>query len=474
MRILLMSPLMKYEDRWGQYHKGAGDTFPIGIGSIAGYLEEYGHEVDVVEPDINKIDHKGLVEIVKINGYKLIGISAFTTNIVHAYKTADSLKSAFPDIKIVIGGAHATLFPELTLKECPSIDYLITNEGEVPLRDLIEVLDGSGSIKRIPNLYYRKGSEICFTNQQVEWLNLDDLPVFPYHKFDYNLYTPAPSLRKKLPTFSYMAQRGCPYQCSFCDTRTHGRRVRYRSVNKVLEDLAFLKSNYNVKGIIFEGSNFTANAGWVSELCEGLIERNLNLSWYCMGRVDFNVELIPLMKRAGLWCMSFGIESANSQTLQRMKKKVTSIQVKSTLEILKKNKIITTGSFILGYPGETKDDVLNTIKFSCDLPLDIAVYFIPVPFPGTKLYNDAIEFGGLKKKIEWKHYSAWLDHNSPIYENPLLDGQHTMLYNTAYRRFYTRPGYLIRQLMNLRSPQDILKVFKGFSSVSGLIRKGFK
>jgi len=471
IKLLLTTPFMSYKDRWGQYYKGAGDTFPQGIGSIAGYLEKYNIPVDVLEPDIEGMGRESFASFIAKGNYDLIGISAFTTNIVFAYETARLIKSIDSGIRVVMGGSHPSIFPERTLEECADIDFIIVKEGEKPLLDLVNALSRNSDVSDVPNLFFRRNGEVIKNHAACDWLDLDELPMFPYHKFDMKKYVPAPSLRKVLPTFNYMAQRGCPYSCAFCDTRTHGKKVRYRSVDKVISDLKELKENCGVKGIIFEGSNFTIDSDWITRFCEQLTKERLNLVWYCMGRVDLDLDLLPLMKKAGLWCMSFGIESGTLQTLERMKKKISSEQVKAALRVVKKLNVRAIGSFILGYPGENEEDVRNTIEYACGLNLDVSVFFIPVPFPGTRLFDDAMESGGLKDNITWEDYVAWLDHSKPIYINPLLGEKHIDLYNYAFRKFYLRPRYIIRQLMNIRSLSDISRLLQGFKSIQDLIKK---
>lgn len=473
MRVLLMSPLMTYQDRWGQYHKGAGDTFPVGIGSIAGYLEHHGWQAEVIEPDILGMDEAALREFLRQGRYDLVGISAFTTNVDFAFRTAALAKAELPQCRVVLGGAHPTLFPGRSLEECPAADFCVTNEGEIPTLRLLEALRDGGDLARVPNLWFRSGDDIVQSGERAPWLDLDELPPFPYHKFDLGRYVPAPSLRRVLPTFNYMAQRGCPFACAFCDTRTHGRKVRYRSVARVIQDLEALRRDYGVRGIVFEGSNFTADHRWVRELCEELIARKMNLSWYCMGRLDLRHDLLPLMRKAGCWGMSFGIESANEATLKRMNKRIHADQARATLLEARRQGIRTIGSFILGYPGEDEAATRATIKYSCEVGLDVAVYFIPVPFPGTLLHEHATADGGLRQGLTWRDYGAWLDHNHPIYINPLLGERHVALYNEAFRSFYARPGYVLRQALSVRSPQDALRLFKGFFSVAGLIAKAF-
>jgi anaerobic magnesium-protoporphyrin IX monomethyl ester cyclase len=471
-KTLLMTPLMRYEDRWGQYVRGAGDTFPQGIGSIAAWLEKHGFSADVIEPDVVGMDAEKLRTFLAAGQYDMVGISTFTTNVPFAYQSSALVKSVLPGAKVALGGAHPTILPRETLEECPSADFVVTHEGERPMLALLETLERGGALAEVPNLYFRRDGQIVCSGKTCDWLDLNQQPMFPYDKFEMARYVPAPSLRRVLPTFNYMAQRGCPWECAFCDTRTHGRQVRYRDPEKVVEDLRTLKSRYGIRGIVFEGSNFSARPEWVEELCDRMIAAKLGLSWYCMGRVDLKPQLLPRMKAAGLWCMSFGIESANAKTLTRMKKRIDTEQVRGTLASLRALGVRSVGSFILGYPGESEADVLRTIDYACRLPLGVAVFFIPVPFPGTRLFDDARQSGGLREDLAWEHYAAWLDHNRPIYTNPLLGSRHKELYNYAFRKFYLRPGYIARQVAGIRSLDDLRRLSQGFRSVKSLIRRG--
>lgn len=146
---MFMTPFMSYKDRWGQYYKGAGDTFPVGIGTIAGYLEAHGHSADAIEPDVMGLDRQAFLNLLKDRAYDLIGIGAFTPNVSFAYETAALVKSASPQTKVLIGGGHPTLFPRQTLEECDHIDYLIANEGEIPsLRLLKRAGEQPGPLRR--------------------------------------------------------------------------------------------------------------------------------------------------------------------------------------------------------------------------------------------------------------------------------------------------------------------------------------
>jgi radical SAM superfamily enzyme YgiQ (UPF0313 family) len=466
---------MPYEGRWGQYSAGAGDTFPMGIGAVAGYLEKHSVNVDVIEPDVEKMDEARFNDFILKGGYDVVGISAYTPTVMYAYDTAVRIKRLKKNTVIVFGGSHPTIFPELTMRECPEIDYLIVREGEIPMLHLLRALSGEASLDQTPHLYYRRNGEIVNTGVTCGWIDLDELPMFPYHKFDAGKYVPSPSVRRVLPTFAYAAQRGCPFHCTFCDTSSHGRKVRYRSVDNVVSDLTVLKEKYKVKGITFEGSNFTVNPKYMKELCERLIEKRLGLVWYCMGRTDMDSSLFPLFKQAGCWGVSFGIESANEKTLKLMKKKVSVEKTTQAIRMAHKAGIRTQGSFILGYPGEDEQDVLNTINYACDLDIDIAIFFSPIPLPNTVLYDQIQASGDLKEGLKWSDYSAWLDHNNPIYINPLLGlEKQTYLYNYAFKRFYLRPKYFLKQLRSIRSLDDFYRLAQGFKSVKGLLMKYFQ
>jgi len=209
-----------------------------------------------------------------------------------------------------------------------------------------------------------------------------------------------------------------------------------------------LKSVYKMKGILFHDSAFTVDVHFTEEFCRRLIRENLNLAWTCYTRVDrVNPGLLALMKQAGCWAVAYGFESGNEESLRLIKKGVTLAQNRKAAKMTRQAGLQVIGSFIICLPGEDEAMVRKTIAFAKELKLDTAVFFLPVPFPGTELYNLCKAEGGLVDNIKWEDYRQWMDQSEPLYINRKIGKEKMVeLYNYAVRSFYTSAGTIMRLL----------------------------
>jgi len=186
-----------------------------------------------------------------------------------------------------------------------------------------------------------------------------------------------------------ITSRGCPYQCQFCDVHElFGRKTRYRTVDNVIEEMRMLSIEYRVKEIIFYDDTITIDRERVMELCERMIKEKLDISWGCYSRVDrIDDEMSKIMKRAGCHMISMGVESGSDEMLTKMQKGITIEQTRNAFKILKKNNIETSASFIVGFPGETRQTLQKTKEFVKEIDPTFALFFRLIPYPGTSLYS---------------------------------------------------------------------------------------
>jgi len=473
MKILLSSAIINVEEMFGQYKKGGGAYLPHGLLAIAAVLIKNGYDVKIADPYVMEMGPDQFSAYLRENKFDLIGLGNFyTSQVKNFFLTADLCKKALPDVKVCIGGAHPTIFPEETMERCPSIDFLIFGEGECPFLELANALSSAkNDMSTIKGLALREGEDIIINPPAEGVKSADDIPILPYHLLPVSKYVPPPSNYKKLPTFGMLVQRGCPYKCIYCDTRIHGNKLRQHSVERTIEEILFLTKTYGMKGIIFHDSIFTINKKWVMAFCKALIDRKIKISWTCFTRADaVDDELCNMMKKAGCWSIAFGIESANQESLNLIKKNITVEKTVRGIKAAQKAGLEVIGSIILCLPGEDETMVKNTIRFVKKMNLNIVVFFMPVPFPGTVLYDVCKAEGGLIDNIGWDDYKQWMDQHNPLYINPKL-GKRKMLelYQYAFRAFYLSPKYIFRTIFRIRSIEELQKYIKGFTSIKSVL-----
>lgn len=474
-KILFLLPLWDRKFQWGKFRRGAGNNnFNYGLASIAAVLKNAGYDVYAFDPNLHSFNEEELKKYLQRGGFHLIGIPCYTPTVIEVYGTAKICKSALPYCKIIVGGVHPSLYPRQTLEDCEFIDFVCVGEGEYVMFDIAELIFlgkiNEKTFEYIKGLAYRDNGKV-FINERRELIkDISELPLPAYNVFELEKYEMQPTGYKRLPAFTMVASRGCPYSCSFCQVQTVlGRKARFRSVNKVIEEIEFLINNYGAKGIMFHDGTFTVNRKWVDDFCRTLIKEKIEISWMCLTRVDtIDEDLLRLMKKSGCYGMSFGIESFNQKSLDLMKKNVTVQQNIDALNIALKLNFYVTATYIICFPGESKKDTLHTIETAKKIGAHIAHFFYPLPYPETDLWHVCKETGGLREDLEWQHYSMTYNEE-PVYVNPLI-GIKTQkeLHAYALKSYYLQPKVIWRNLKTINSFTDIKKYFKAALALSWL------
>ena len=477
MKILFQEPLVERSITYGKFEAGAGNnTFPYGVACIASYLRERGFsDVHYLEPSIEKMDANKYARFLHKYSFDVIGIGSTTLQVGRSFRTFELAKRVRPDIITVLGGVHGTLMPRESLEECAAVDYIILGEGEKPFYELLRCLrdgdkKGIGLIRGIA--FREKGKVVISPPDYDNMLAPEELPFPAYDLFPMRKYIGQTTFSKVFPTYSLIASRGCPFKCGFCNANdVLGRRVRYKEVDRVIDEVLFLKKRYGARGIMFLDSTFTLNGKWVEEFCHKMIERKVGLPWACNSRVDTVSErLLRLMKKAGCWEVVFGVESWNQKSLDLINKGTTVEQNEKALKACMKAGLFTFASYIICLPGENADDAMNTIRMAKKIGTHIAIFYLPIPFPKTPLYEICKKQGLLRKNAPWEDYNSW-DVSNPIYINPLI-GKKKMqrLWRYAILTYYLNPKVI---LMNLREiiflRQDIRKYIYAAKSLLGVV-----
>ncbi|WP_343215376.1 radical SAM protein [Ereboglobus sp. PH5-10] len=347
---------------------------PIGILSLAAWLEKHGHNAtvhDCLGPRAPRTLEANADAILATNP-DMVGFSATTAGFMDAADIAAIIKSRRPEIKTIFGNVHASAIGPKLLKYFPEIDYLCVGEGEGLMLDLVE----GRALAEIPNLAYRDtsapdGIRVNLRRSRIQ--DLDSLPFPAYEKLD------GFPFGYHLPLFSYIKRwgatmitsRGCPYTCSFCDRTVFERLHRYNSAAYIYEHMRHLRDHFGVYHINIYDDLFTAHKKRVYELCELLINKPLGVGFNCAIRTGHDdLEMLKLLKRAGALMVSLGVESADPEMMRRHKAGVTLDAVRETVDRIHIAGLRAKGLFIFGLPGETPDTVRATSDFILSLDLD--------------------------------------------------------------------------------------------------------
>ena len=240
--------------------------------------------------------------------------------------------------------------------------------------------------------------------------------------------------------------------------------------------MKYLKEEHGMRGVYFLDSIMTVNRKFSAKLFQRMIDEKLDLQWSCSTRVNtIDPELLDLMKESGCWNISFGLESGNDETLKIMRKQTTTERARQAIKEVKAAGIQATGFFILCAPGEDYEMTMNTIKFAKELKMDTSIFFLPVPFPGTRLHEQCTEIGGIRDNLDWEDYKEWMDPTNPLWVNPLIGKEKMIeLYNYAVRTFYLSPATLMRAISNVRTPTEFVKYTKGAYSMLEVLTTSIK
>jgi len=398
--------------------------FPLGLAYIAAFLEQKGTyeikvldalcEGDITEPTV--LDHGeflryGLTdddifkEIAKFSP-DIIGVSClFSAMQKDAVDICMIAKKVNPGILTIMGGAHAGAVAKKMLEQEEAIDFIIQGEGEITFSDLVAAIEKDGDFSKIDGVAFREDGVVKLIAKKKYIEDLDILPFPARHLFDMDKYftkSVAHSTSKLFPFTQMITSRGCPFKCSFCALGNHwGSRQRMRSAGNVLDEIEHLVKKYGVCEIHFEDDNLTADKKRALEIFDGIISRKLNITWNVpsgMAVASLDEELLKKMKESGCYSVSLAIESGNQEVLSKLMNKPVNLKiVPSLVKKIREIGMESRGFFILGYPGETKETIKETVDFAKKLELDWALFFIASPIPNTRMYKICLEKGYIKE-----------------------------------------------------------------------------
>jgi radical SAM superfamily enzyme YgiQ (UPF0313 family) len=435
---------------------------PLGIMSIASYLEARGVEVAILDCHARPAPLEETITQVLAQVPDVVGFSCTTSSFLDGYRLAEVLKERAPGLTIVFGGAHACSVGVGLLDSFPAIDYLVIGEGEQTMYELVTT--GCKEVETIPGVAFRRDGRGVLSSVRDNIADLDSLPFPAYHRLEgfphrYNL---ALFSYPTAPNTSIISSRGCPYRCSYCDRSVFHRGFRFNSAAYMHEHLAFLNRDYGIRHVFFYDDLFTFDRVRVEEFCRLLRASRLPVTYNCVARLEHvDTELVALLKDSGCWQVNFGIESGDPEVLKKHRKFMELDDVHRKLLMVREAGMRVKGLFMVGLPGEDEPAIRRTIDYALSLPLDEINVTKFTPFPGAPVYRDIREHGEFTE--DWPAMNCV---NFVFIPHGMTKERLDALYNEFISRFYRRTRIHLGYLKMLwKSPHSIWKFLKGLPEI---------
>lgn len=473
--LLLRGPLVFAKDS-----VSSPVSMPLSIAYLAASLLAAGHEVEVLDAlglGLDKmrtsyrpgIVYRGLSNdeiIARMHGdYDAIGITTmFSQEWPHLRKLVDDVHRAFPDLPIIMGGEHANACAELVLRQCPGVQHVCLGEGEATILEYAEFLDGRRALDDVAGLVYRgNDGAVRKTTTRARISRIDELPWPAWHLFDLEPYfatgeSMGVARGRSMPI---LATRGCPYQCTFCSNPSMWtQRYVLRDVDDLLDEIQHYLEVYRATNIDFYDLTAIVKPSWTKELCRRIQERGLHFTWQLPSGTRseaLSEEVLGLMAKTGCMNVTYAPESGSERTLREIKKQVNLDHMLESIRAAKRQGIIVKCNLVIGFPKETRSDVLQTFGLAlrfAQLAVDDVGIYVFSPYPGSALYRYLRERGVIGD--DEKYFESLLSFMKLIPEHTFCEnlGRHELVaYRVAGMALFYGASYLFH-------PERIVRTIK--------------
>ena len=454
MRCALVIPAWQPEELFSTKTIGSQLNYwePLGILYIAASLIRAGHEVRFFNGAF--LSHAQIMHQLAYYAPQFVGLYSTTFGWEKAIKTAIDIKHRNSHTFVCVGGPYPTVQQAVCLQDNYCIDAVVVGEGEVSVPEIVECLQAKRPLHEVQGIVHRHDGYIITNPARPLLEDLDSLAFPARELLETKRYLPPPAMYRRKPVAVVLTSRGCNRRCIFCSQMDKARRagkhgIRFRSVENVLEEIE-LCLHQGYKEIKFIDDSLAADYQRLFCLTQKIKERKLDFTWFasaCVNQVDR--PLLQAMKDAGCWAVLFGVESGVQKNLNTLRKGTTVEQIKAAVQAAKEVGLKVTTSFLLGIPGETYEEGLKTIDFALQLNPDFANFHALTAFPGTYLYEHRERYGTVSEDLSDYNYQA-----AAFVPFTLTREQIQSLRQLAFKRFYSRPAFLIRRILQLRHWRD--------------------
>ena len=440
MRILLINPYFSRKSQFGELGSVMSIGKPLNLGMLGAYLESHDIEVRILDGQIVHLDRERLTRELLDFQPSAVGITCMTTSVYLTHHFAGLLKDIDRGLKIIVGGIHPTIYPEDFLKNI-NIDVVIRGEGEVPFHHLLDRLDEGKEFNDLPSLSFREGDGYQHNPLCPPIRDLDSLPLFPDHLFEIEKYDAKLQL---------LTSRGCPFSCIFCSVHTvMGRGFRAQSAERVLRDIDRHVKTYGMpKYMWFADDTFVVDKERTYKICDLMIDKGYDrIKWVINSRVDLlDKDLLGRLREAGCVQINMGVETASQRLLDILKKGTTVEQNEHAIRMAKSAGLRARATLMIGIPGETREESLQTIEYASKIEVDTVRFSIATPYPGTELWNIAVK-EGMDPDVDWEKMSSVSGYSdySPVYApRGRTPRELKELQRRGHMKFYLKPRNLFK------------------------------
>lgn len=415
------------------------------------------HTAKVLDAGVLNLRAHEMGGAIKRENPDVVGLSSNSFTILNTLEVARAVKDISQDIPVVVGGPHATLFPRQTVSY-ENIDYAVVGEGEMAFPKLLDHLEKPSGLQELPGVFGIEEGHVVAGRPPEMITDLDSLPVIdrtltPYKKY-YTLFA------QRKPGTLAMTTAGCPYDCTFCyvPLKSTTAPFRFRSAKTMVEEVRSC-AELGIKEIFFYDKVFTLQKKRILEFCRLLREEELDITWDIRTRPDLiDRELLHEMKQVGLRRLQMSGESGTQAVLDSTRKGLTLQKIKEGFSMVREAGLVSFGYFILGLPGETKDMMMETIRYSLELDPDYVGFEVFTPLPGSPLWGHLLERGETAVKEAWERFATCPvpGFDAPVCGGTLPPDDLAEILSLAYKSFYLRPRFVQREIARLRNPRVFL------------------
>lgn len=461
LKVLLVNPHYSIERYMGRHLARVGWVMPpMGLLYVAAGLEREGHQVEVYDAQIDERPLPGVLEAFRPDAVGITCVSALLGSALSAARIAKERLSGVP---VVMGGVHPSVRPDDVLAS-EDVDVAVRGEGVWTMLDLVRTFSpgfSAESVAGLAGISYRREGRVVHEPERPAVKDAGLLPFPARHLVDLRRYRMSPDFSVRRPFDILFTAFGCPYHCIFCASQSViGNVFRSRPIPAVMEELDQSVARHRIRSLLIGDDNFGVRRERALEFCEAYVSRGYHetIPWIVALRVDcVDAEMLAAMKRAGCYLLCFGIESGVPRLLEKLKKGITVEQAERAVRLAKEAGLRARGSFILGIPTETREESLETIRFSRRLPLDQVRFALATPFPGTALWHLA-ESEGQTSVEDWMSLSLMAGYRNgpPPYTPAGRDPDELKrLQRSANLGFFFRPRTVLGFVKRVRRPLDL-------------------